>query len=76
MDERHVLLAQHLKTLRLPAFLSSYQRVADHCARANRSYLEFLSVLAEEEIIRRAEGAIAQRIRAAKFPSLKTLSDL
>ena len=73
MSDRNLLLEEHLKMLRLPSFFSSYQRVADESARGNRSYTEFLSVLAEEEVYRRTENAIARRIKAAKFPVMKTL---
>lgn len=73
MNEKNLWLEQHLKTLRLPAFLSSYPRVAEHCARSNRSYTEFLAILAEEEVNLRTESAIARRIKGAKFPLIKTL---
>jgi len=73
MNEEFSRLEQHLKTLRLSCFLSSYQRVANQSAKANHSYTEFLSVLAEQEVHKRVESAIAGRVRAAKFPQLKTL---
>jgi DNA replication protein DnaC len=73
MSDRNLLLEEHLKILRLPSFVNSYQRVADESARGNRSYTEFLAILAEEEVLRRTENAIARRIKNAKFPVIKTL---
>jgi DNA replication protein DnaC len=73
MSNRNLLLEEHLKLLRLPSFLNSYQRVADESARGNRSYTEFLAILAEEEVHKRTENAVTRRIKAAKFPVIKTL---
>jgi DNA replication protein DnaC len=73
MDERNVLLEEQLKMLRLPSFLNSYQRVAQESARGNRSYTEFLAILAEEEVNQRTENAIQRRIKNAKFAVIKTL---
>ena len=73
MSDRNLLLEEHLKILRLPSFVNSYQRVADESARGNRSYTEFLAILAEEEVNKRTENAIARRIKNAKFPVIKTL---
>ena len=73
MHEKNLRLEQHLKTLRLPTFLASYQQVATQCAKADRSYEQYLATLAEQEVIRRTESAILRRIHAAKFPAPKTL---
>ena len=73
MTDRNLLLEEHLKILRLPSFVKSYQRVAEESARGNRSYTEFLAILAEEEVHKRTENAIARRIKNAKFPVIKTL---
>jgi DNA replication protein DnaC len=73
MSDQDLLLEEHLRLLRLPSFLGSYQRVADAASRGNRSYTEFLAILAEEEVLRRQENAIQRRIKAAKFPLIKTL---
>jgi DNA replication protein DnaC len=73
MSDRNLLLEEHLKILRLPSFLNSYPRVADESARGNRSYVEFLAILAEEEVNKRTENAVARRIKTAKFPVIKTL---
>jgi len=67
MSDRNLLLEEHLKILRLPSFLNSYPRVADESARGNRSYVEFLAILAEEEVHKRTENAIARRIKTATF---------
>jgi DNA replication protein DnaC len=73
MNDRNLLLEEHLKILKLPSFLNSYQRVAEESSRGNRSYTEFLSLLAEEEVHKRQENAVQRRIKNAKFPLVKTL---
>lgn len=73
MSDQNLLLDEHLRLLRLPSFLNSYQRIAEESGRGNRSYTEFLAILAEEEVLRRQENAIKRRIKTAKFPVLKTL---
>ncbi len=66
-------LQAHLTALRLEAFAESYQIVADQCGESNRSYLQYLAILAEQEVNRRTTTAIDRRIKAAKFPLVKTL---
>jgi len=73
MTDINLLLEEHLKILRLPSFVNSYQRVQEESARGNRSYTEFLAILAEEEVVNRTENAVARRIKNAKFPVIKTL---
>ncbi len=73
MTDKNLVLLKHLKTLRLPAFLDNYPRVATQCSETDCSYEEFLSILAEEEVNQRAQRAIYRRIKAARFPLQKTL---
>ena len=49
-----LLLESYLKSLRLPAFLESYQALAHEAARTNLSYERYLLALAQEEEIGRA----------------------
>ena len=73
MGDITAALEPNLRTLRLDAFVQSYQPVAEQCTAANRTYLQYLSILAEQEVNRRAHLAISRRIKAAKFPIEKTL---
>ena len=73
--ESTVLLQHHLKTLKLPTILREYQSAAQLCAKDRSSYPEYLLRLTERELIEREQRAAERRIRAAKFPVLKTLEN-
>ena len=45
-DAPQVLLAHHLKTLKLPTFLREYDKVARQCAAENMDHTRFLLRLA------------------------------
>lgn len=68
-----VLLDHYLKQLKLPTMLREYKTIAEVCAKEDQDHASFLLRLAEREIIEREERAAERRIRAAKFPVLKTL---
>jgi DNA replication protein DnaC len=72
-DTPQVLLAHHLKTLKLPTFLREYDKVARQCAAEGVDYPRYLLRLAELELIDRERRTIERRIKAAKFPSTKSL---
>ncbi|MDP6274541.1 MAG: IS21-like element helper ATPase IstB [Dehalococcoidia bacterium] len=67
-----VLLAHHLKQLKLPTMLREYSAVAAVCGRENRSFETFLLRLCERELVERQQRATERRIKAAKYPALKT----
>jgi len=68
-----VLLAHHLKALRLPTFLREYEKIAGECARDGVDHPRYLLRLAELELIERERRMIDRQIRAAKFPAIKSL---
>ena len=68
-----VLLAHHLKALKLPTFLREYDRQARICATEGIDYPRYLLRLAEQELIDRDRRMVDRRIKAAKFPAVKTL---
>ena len=68
-----VLLAHHLKALKLPTFLREHDKVARRCAREGASHTRFLLRLAELELIDRERRMVERRIKAARFPAVKTL---
>jgi len=68
-----VLLAYHLKALKLPTFLREYDKVARQCAGEGVDYPRFLLRLAEQELIDRERRMVERRIKAAKFPTVKSL---
>ena len=68
-----VLLKHHLKALRLPTIHAECEKVANRCACDNVDHLGFLLQLCELELIEREKRAADRRLKAAKFPNLKTL---
>jgi DNA replication protein DnaC len=68
-----VLLAHHLKLLKLPTFAREYEKVALACAQDQADYPRYLLRLCELERIDRDRRNIERRIRQAKFPQTKSL---
>ena len=68
-----ILLAHHLKTLKLPTFLREYEKLARQCAAEGLDHVQFLARLIELELIDRERRMIERRIKAAKFPATKSL---
>ena len=66
-----VLLAHHLKQLKLPTVLREYDKVARECAREGVDHPRYLLRLIELELIDRERRTIERRIRAARFPAVK-----
>jgi DNA replication protein DnaC len=67
-----VLLAHHLRQLKLPTFLREYEKVAAEAAREGLDHIRFLLRLAELELIDRERRMVERRIRAARFPVVKS----
>src|SRR5947209_8871599 len=72
-DIPQVLLAHHLKALKLPTFLREHERLARQCATEGVDHLRYLLRLAELELIEREQRMVERRIRAAHFPTVKSL---
>ncbi len=68
-----VLLKHHLKQLKLPTMLSECEKIAARAAKDNLDHLAFLLQLCELELIDRERRAADRRLKAARFPSHKTL---
>ena len=68
-----ILLQHHLKKLHLPTFQGEYAKQAQLCAAANKAHIQYLARLCEMELIERERRMIERRIKAAKFPSTKSL---
>ena len=68
-----VLLAHHLKQLKLPTVLREYDKVARECARDGVDHPRYLLRLIELELINRERRTVERRIRAARFPAVKSL---
>lgn len=68
-----VLLAHHLKELRLPTCLREYERLARQCASEGVDHVRYLLRLVEMELIDRQRRLVERRITAAHFPVTKSL---
>jgi DNA replication protein DnaC len=68
-----VLLKHHLKALKLSTILAECEKVAQRCAKENVDHLGFLFQLCELELLDRERRAAARRLKAARFPTLKSL---
>ena len=70
-----VLLKHHLKALKLPTITNECERLAQRCAGDNVDHLGYLLQLCELELLDREQRAAERRLKAAKFPTIKTLED-
>ena len=72
-DLPQVLLAHHLKALKLPTVVHEYEKIARQCAAEGVDFIGFLVRLVELELIERERHSVQRRIRAAHFPVVKSL---
>jgi DNA replication protein DnaC len=72
-DTPQLLLAHHLKALKLPTFLREYDKLARQCAAEGFDHIRFLLRLAELELIERERRMVERRIKEARFPAVKSL---
>lgn len=67
-----VLLGHHLRQLKLPTILREYEKVAAEAAREGQDHVRYLLRLVELELIDRERRMVERRIRAARFPAVKS----
>ena len=72
-DRSTLLLEHHLKELKLPSFLREYGKMASQCAAEGVDHSQYLLRLAELELIDRHQRMVDRRIRATRFPAVKSL---
>ena len=68
-----VLLQHHLKALRLPTITAECEKLARQAAADNADHLTYLLQLTELELLQRERKAAERRLKAARFPTYKTL---
>lgn len=66
-------LMTYLRYLKLAFFLEHHQALAKEAGEKNWTQLDFLSRLAEGEMLCRKDRATQRRLQAARFPVIKTL---
>ena len=59
--------------LKLPTFLREYDKIARQCASEGVDHVRYLLRLAELELIDRERRMVERRIKAARFPVVKSL---
>jgi len=72
-DKATLLLQHYLKQLKLPSFLREFDKLAAVCQQERADYQTYLLRLAEVESADRERRAAERRVKAARFPVLKTL---
>ena len=72
-DRSTLLLGHHLKELKLPTFLRVSGKIASQCAAEGVDHPSYLLRLSELELIDRHHRMVERRIRAARFPTVKSL---
>ena len=72
-DAPQILLNHRLKSLRLPTVLREYGKLAKQAATEGLDHVQFLARLIELEMIDRERRMIERRIKAAKYPAVKSL---
>lgn len=65
-----------LGELRLPSMKREYIKIATEVAKSGGDFLTYLHTLLEEEVDSRRTRRIQRRIKEARFPQLRRLSDL
>jgi DNA replication protein DnaC len=68
-----VLLHHHLKALRLPTITAECEKLARQAAADNADHLTYLLQLTELELLERERKAAERRLKAAYFPTPKSL---
>lgn len=68
-----LLLKHHLKALRLPTINAEAEKIAAQAAADNADHLTYLLRLCELELLDREKRAAERRLKAARFPTMKTL---
>ena len=73
---RRAVIAEGLRTLRLPSVLRDYEQRARQARDGQWDYEDYLWQLLEAEIADRGARAVARLMRAARFPDHKTMEQL
>ena len=72
-DTPQLLLSHHLKALKLPTFLREHDKLARQCASEGVDHARYLLRLCELELIDRERRMVERRIKAARFPAVKSI---
>ena len=71
----HASVRQYCKAVRMPTIAANFLSVAEQAAKENQSHIRYLEALLAMESEERDRHAIANRIRDAQLPRMKTLEE-
>ena len=71
----HASVRQYCKAVRMPTIAANFLALAEQAAKENQSHIRYLEALLAMESEERDRHAIANRIRDAQLPRLKTLEE-
>ena len=66
---------QHCKTLRLPAIGAQFAPLAEEAVRSRQSPVRYLEALLAAELEERERRGVAERLKQARLPRMKTLEE-
>jgi len=73
MNPQTTLLHQHLDDLKLPFLKAQYAELAQQAAQQHWTHVEYLARLIDGQYQQRLQHTVQLRLRAARFPVVKTL---
>lgn len=73
--EPNGLLESYLRQLKLPTFAKNYASFAADAANNQLDYPNYLLALAEQEVTKRQQNVLNERMKAAHFPLTKEMAD-
>ena len=73
MNSQTTLLHQQLEELKLPFLKAQYAELAQQAAQQHWTHVEYLARLIDGQYQQRRQHTVQLRLRAARFPVLKTL---
>jgi DNA replication protein DnaC len=76
VSTRDAVIAEYVKTLRLPTVGREYTALARQARDDGWPYEDFLRELLEAEVRARQDSVAARRLREARFPDVKTLEQI
>jgi DNA replication protein DnaC len=71
----HASVRQYCKAVRMPTIAANFVPLAEQAAKENQSHIRYLEALLAMESEERDRHAIANRIRDAQLPRMKTLEE-
>lgn len=71
----HASVRQYCKTLRMPVIAANFLRLSEQAIKEQRNHIGYLEALLAMEAEERDRHAIANRVRDAKLPRVKTLEE-